>query len=152
MRLSVFGLAALAGACCLAPFTPFTQPAQGQECTRYQLPMCTPSRTSLPQQPLEQRLKNVVTISFQNTPLRKALEEIGQAYGISFVVEDAAISDAGISLNQAVTLKAEQIPLNSVLALLLKDSRIDVRREGSIGPDHHHAPAGQAAHQVLPGG
>ena len=86
--------------------------------------MCTPSRTTLPEQPLDQQLNNVVTISFQSTPFSKALEEIGQAYGISFVVEDAAFSDAGISLDQVVTVKAEQIPLNSVLSLLLKESHL----------------------------
>ena len=52
------------------------------------------------------------------------MEEIGQAYGISFVVEEAALSDAGISLDQPVTLKAEQISLKTVMGLLLKDSRL----------------------------
>ena len=70
---------------------------------------------------IERHLNMPVNVKYNNVPLRQVIEDFRQMYGLNIWVDEQALADKGISADRSVTMKLEEIPLQSVLRLMLKN-------------------------------
>jgi type II secretory pathway component GspD/PulD (secretin) len=68
---------------------------------------------------IEQRLQTPINMTFQNTPLGKALDDLSTYYGLPIYPDVRVLEEAGISLDRLVTIKLENVAMKSGLNLLL---------------------------------
>jgi hypothetical protein len=77
------------------------------------------------------RLQAKVTVDYDDTPLREAVEDLnGQVEGLGLRIDSAG----GVSANIKVTCKAEKKPLSEVLAMMFKKNGLGyvvISREGT---------------------
>src|SRR5262249_45828095 len=69
---------------------------------------------------IETRLTRPVSVSFQKFPVQLVCRDLQALSGIRIVLDTTALSDAGIGLDQPLSLQVENISMKSVLNLLLK--------------------------------
>src|SRR5262249_29425505 len=62
---------------------------------------------------IERRLLAPVTLNFTNTSLRQVLEDLRGLQGINIFVDEPALQEDGISLDRPVTMKIENVSLQS---------------------------------------
>jgi hypothetical protein len=73
---------------------------------------------------IERRLMNPISFQFENKPLKKVLEEIGDLSGINVVPDIRALNEKGISLDLPMTQKLEGISLKSALNIVLDQAKL----------------------------
>ena len=73
---------------------------------------------------IERRLANPISFQFENKPLRKVLEEIGDLSGINVVPDVRALTEKGISLDLPMSQKLEGIALKSALTIVLDQAHL----------------------------
>ena len=66
------------------------------------------------------KLRETVTVDFQGTPLRQALEEIGQTTGLIILLDTVELAAIGIDPESAVTVKGVDISVREFLRRLFK--------------------------------
>lgn len=101
---------------------------------------------------IERKLRSPVTLSCQDTPLRKVLEELRSVHGINIVPDKATLHEEGVNLDHPVTLKLEGIPLKSALKLLLDQAGLTYALEDEVlkitTPNHARGPRIQRVYPV----
>lgn len=68
---------------------------------------------------VESRLQTLVHFEVKDTSLRMALEDLHEMTGLDIVVDQAAVNENGIDLDQPITLNVDGVPMKSVLTALL---------------------------------
>lgn len=74
---------------------------------------------------LEQALQQRGSIDFVETPLQELMEVMGQQFRVPFVLQATKLEEAAVSLNTPVTKKISNLPLESILELLLDELELD---------------------------
>ena len=77
-----------------------------------------------PENALERQLKTLIDISFENTPLKTALEELRDMHDINIVPDKPALDEAGISMESPISIKLKQVSLRSALVLILHQVKL----------------------------
>lgn len=65
-------------------------------------------------------LDKPTNVEWQELPLEDAITYLAEFHGINIIIEKAALSEAGIALDQPVTLRLQGVRLESALNLLLE--------------------------------
>ena len=73
---------------------------------------------------IERQLMNPISFQFENKPLKRVLEEIGDVSGINIVPDVRALNEKGISLDLPMTQKLEGISVKSALSILLDQANL----------------------------
>ncbi|MFL5243983.1 MAG: type II secretion system protein GspD [Gemmataceae bacterium] len=68
---------------------------------------------------IEHKLQTPVNLNFNETPLRTVINDLRTWQGINIVLDDAALKEGYVSLDQPITLQLENVSLKSALKLLL---------------------------------
>ncbi len=71
------------------------------------------------EQEIERKLLSPINLNFKDVPLGQAIEDLNYLSGINIVPDTASLQRRGISLEQPLSLKVENIPLKSALNILL---------------------------------
>jgi len=70
---------------------------------------------------IEQKLKTLVSVQFENMPLTKVIEHLGKIVGINIHLDPQGLADEGVTTDTPVSLKLErEISLKSALNLILQ--------------------------------
>jgi type II secretory pathway component GspD/PulD (secretin) len=117
MRLSVAGL--LAGLVLSTPFALAAAPPAGAAAPCYRV-----SQRSAAEKGLERRLAMPVTLNFENTPLKRVLDDLLDCYGVNVMIDRPAMDEAGTSLDSPITVKLEQVSLRAALNLILRQVKM----------------------------
>ncbi len=83
-----------------------------------------------PKQSLEQRLKTLIDIDFEDTPLESVVATLREKSGIDIVVDQPALAESGVSLKSPVCMKLERISVRSALKLIMHQLHIASLVEG----------------------
>lgn len=67
-----------------------------------------------------QQLRAVVSIHFQDTPLRDVIANLRAAHGVNLVVDEQALNEIGVSIDSPISMKLDRVSLGSSLRLLLE--------------------------------
>lgn len=70
-------------------------------------------------------LRKTVDVDFQGVSLRAVLDEFSTSVGMSFVIDETNVADAGVTPDQPVVLSTGKLPLNQALSLLLKPLKLN---------------------------
>lgn len=70
---------------------------------------------------LEQRLERSVTLEFDDVPLSAVVDHLSQEYGLRIAIDHQALSDQGISADEAVSVNVRNVKLRSALNRLLEN-------------------------------
>jgi type II secretory pathway component GspD/PulD (secretin) len=81
----------------------------------------TPPRRNEREREIERVLKTPVTLNFTDQPLRAVIEDLRVFKGINIWVDESALQEDSISLDRPVSVKLENISLQSALNLLLRN-------------------------------
>jgi hypothetical protein len=73
---------------------------------------------------IEQKLDAPISLSFKDTPLSQIIDDLHALIGINVVADTAALEEAGVRLEQPLSLKVECMSLKSALNILLKQARL----------------------------
>lgn len=73
---------------------------------------------------IEQRLLSPTTIDFKDVPLRQILDDLSATNQMNIVTDQAALDDAGISVDRPMTMKLDGVQLKSALDLLLGQAHL----------------------------
>ncbi len=78
-------------------------------------------------------LKQPASIEFTETPLGLAIDTLGEQHNVQIYFDKRSIQDLGITMDDPVSLNLEDVPLEMVLDLILREFRLDYRvRNGVI--------------------
>ena len=89
--------------------------------------------TADPDNALEDRLKQPVTIEYTNRPLPQVLEQLRSRYKINIFVDNLSLQKSGICLDQPVTIKLGNVSLRSALNLMVDQLDLTARvKEGVV--------------------
>jgi RNA polymerase sigma factor (sigma-70 family) len=69
---------------------------------------------------IEAKLKERVSVDFQNQPLREAVAFLQNDSGLNIVLDPKALREERLTSSSPVSLTAKQVPIKSVLKLMLK--------------------------------
>ncbi len=75
-------------------------------------------------QSLERKLLHPIGLNIKDVPLRQVVEELHQLTGISIVLDRAALEDAGIDFDYPLTLRVDNVSIQTALHLLVKQVRL----------------------------
>jgi hypothetical protein len=83
---------------------------------------------------LVKALNSVMSVEFNETPLKSALELIQERTGQSIIVEPASLKEANIEYaNETVTFKANKAAVSTILRVILRNSGLTyVIKEGTL--------------------
>src|SRR5690606_21641020 len=70
-------------------------------------------------------LKNPVALHFDNAPLAQVIKFIADTQGINVVVDEAGLSEEGLTSSTPVSINLDGITLKSAMNLLLKPLNLD---------------------------
>jgi type II secretory pathway component GspD/PulD (secretin) len=73
---------------------------------------------------IERKLNMPITFSFKDQSLNHVIYDLKTLSGVNIVLDTAALNDAGISLEQPLTLAVENISLKSALNILFQQVRL----------------------------
>lgn len=76
--------------------------------------------TSPAEEKIRAELLKPTQLAFPNTPLRTALEYLADSHGINIIVDETALADEGISIDDTVDVTLDGITLRSGLKILLE--------------------------------
>ena len=80
-----------------------------------------PAPAAAAEKPLEAKLNERIDVEFVETPLKDTLQYLRDHCQVQFVFRMKALTDAGVSADQPVTLQLKQVRLNTLLELMLSD-------------------------------
>ncbi len=84
------------------------------------------ARTKAAKLEIEERLKQKVDVSFDNTPLSEALDEIAKKAKLNIAIDTAGIHEEGVTVDEPVTIQlASAIGVKSALNLILRPLDLD---------------------------
>jgi hypothetical protein len=82
---------------------------------------------------LERLLAERGSVDFHETPLRDVVESLRQQFQKPFLLSGKKLEEAGISIDSPVTIRLEQLPLESILQLMLDSLELDFTvRDGVV--------------------
>lgn len=84
--------------------------------TNSQAKPATPAEPSL-----EEKLNRRIDIDFEETPLNQAMDFLSETYGVQILVSVKKLEEAGIQADTPVTKRLKQIPMKTVLDLMLDE-------------------------------
>jgi hypothetical protein len=93
---------------------------------RWLLPPCDPAG----RRQMLARLDQEVSVAAQHQPLSQLVADLARQHGISLGIDAERIAEAGVSIEQPVTLKMESVALRSVLAELLNQLELAISDRG----------------------
>lgn len=73
---------------------------------------------------IERKLLSPTNLNFKDTPLKQAIQDLKYLSNINIIPETAVLEEAGISLDQPLSLEVENISLKSALNILLRKVRL----------------------------
>jgi hypothetical protein len=73
---------------------------------------------------IQQKLCSRSSMNFQDTPLSQIIDDLKQMTGINMVADTVALEEAGVRLEQPLSIKVEDMSLKSALNILLKQARL----------------------------
>jgi type II secretory pathway component GspD/PulD (secretin) len=73
---------------------------------------------------IEQRLLQHFDLSWRDTPLRQVIDDLHQMAQVNVVADTDALQEAGVSMEELLSLKVEDMSLKSALNILLKQARL----------------------------
>jgi len=91
-----------------------------------------------PHNPIEQNIYRkleapISPLNFKDVPLKQAIEDLGTlSGGVNFYIDKAAMDEAGVNLEQPLSLKVENISLKSALNLLLMQAKLTYRVKDEV--------------------
>ena len=119
-----------------------TMPKNFKDLTRERLAMN--ARLEPKQDPqvlaIESKLKDRVSINMEKQPLSEAITFLQNYTGLNIVLDPKALGEEGLTSSSPVSLSVNQIPLKSVLKLLLRPLGLTYKVEDARRSDHQ--PAG----------
>jgi hypothetical protein len=100
-------------------------------------PCCPPAmaRTAAPcceQSACEKALAKKISITFDDKPLAEALDELREMAGVNIVTDQPALDDAGIDMDQTVSMKLTDVPAWVALKRVLHNCRLAYKVEDDI--------------------
>jgi hypothetical protein len=81
---------------------------------------------------IRRKLLSPVTLNFEDTPLKQVIDDLRDYNGINIVPDLPAIRRAGISLDTPITIKLNNVSLNSALTLVLHQARLAHQIRGEV--------------------
>lgn len=74
---------------------------------------------SLAEHKIREELDEETQLAFPNTPLRTALEHLSKTHAINIIIDETALADEGISIDDPVDITLDGVSLDSGLNILL---------------------------------
>jgi RNA polymerase sigma factor (sigma-70 family) len=71
---------------------------------------------------VEKKLQAMTNVNFENLPLADVLTELRDNAGLNIVVDRTALTEAGLTLNQPITLRLDGVTRKTVLKYVLRDA------------------------------
>lgn len=96
---------------------------------RLAAPPQTPKHPATPAKGGPAKVK-IDKLTVQNKPLGPVLEQLGARLNLDLEIDKQAIADAGISLNQLVSVDVKNVSVDELLRQLLRATGLTFRREG----------------------
>ncbi|MCI0462395.1 MAG: STN domain-containing protein [Gemmataceae bacterium] len=101
---------------------------------------CTPPGNPAPgtyrsqtEQMIERKLAMPVSLNFKECPLGQVIEDLSNITGINVVADTDALREAAVNLEQPLSLRVEDISLQSALNILLKKAALTyVIKDGAL--------------------
>jgi hypothetical protein len=81
---------------------------------------------------IQESLQSRADVDFQEQSLRDALAELARLYSVNVVIDERALTEAGVTVESPVTLTARQVRLSSVLELLLEPLNLTYELEDEV--------------------
>ncbi|MCA9080591.1 MAG: hypothetical protein KDA58_08525, partial [Planctomycetaceae bacterium] len=81
---------------------------------------------------VRQSLRNPVSLHFENAPLAQVMQHVADTQGINVVVDEAGLTEEGISATTPVSIGVDGIQLRSALNLLLHPLNLDYSIENEV--------------------
>ena len=81
---------------------------------------------------IEAKLNDTISCNIDKQPLRDAVTSLQNYSGLNIVLDPKALSDAGLTSSAPVSLSVKQVPLNTVLKLLLNPLGLTYRLEDDV--------------------
>jgi type II secretory pathway component GspD/PulD (secretin) len=91
---------------------------RGELITPY-IPIKTPKELAI-----ERKLSLPITLTVQDQPLYRVLQDLQLMTGVNIVPDKAALADKNVSLEQTMSLNVDGISFKSALSLLLRQARL----------------------------
>jgi len=66
-------------------------------------------------------LKRVVSVHVKSVPLREMLDDVSATFGLNIVIDRRALGDMGVDESSPITMKLDNVKLDTALRLALKD-------------------------------
>jgi hypothetical protein len=66
--------------------------------------------------------KPALSVDYKDRPLRQVLDDLAGWTSLNIVIDEAALTEAGINLDHGVTIKAEKVAPKSVLNMVLRNA------------------------------
>ena len=83
------------------------------------IPIKTPKEMAI-----ERKLSQPITLTVQDQPLYRVLQDLQLMTGVNIVPDKAALADKNVSLEQTLSLNVDNISFKSALSLLLRQARL----------------------------
>jgi hypothetical protein len=81
---------------------------------------------------VEQFLRSPINVNFNDTPLRQALEGLGDSRGINIILDRPALDAEGVCLDRPITIRLEQVAGRTALNLMLRQARLAYKVEDNV--------------------
>lgn len=125
-------------ACCAAASAPCCAKQAGA-----MSPKCEKARE------IRQWLQTACPLDVKNMPLRQALDELRAKTGLTILVDEAALSEAGIGLDRPLTIKADGVSFGNLLSFLLRQAHLAYTiKDGALLVTTEAQARGQALYQI----
>jgi hypothetical protein len=90
------------------------------------------SQCSETEREIHHKLSRPVTLNVTDAPLRQVLDDLHGMVAVNIFVDAAALEAEEVSLDRRLSVKAENIPLRSVLAMVLKEVHLTYRVKNEV--------------------
>jgi RNA polymerase sigma factor (sigma-70 family) len=81
---------------------------------------------------VERQLQSPLSVRFQEKPLSAILDDLRASQHLNIVVDRPALAEAGLTLDQPITLRLDGVPLKSVLKYVLHDAGLGYTMEDGV--------------------
>ena len=102
-----------------------------------------------PEREIDQKLKQPVSLHFEEAPLRQVIDDIRASQDIDIYVDKASLESEEVSLDQPISIKFDNISLRSTLSLILKQAHLTyVIKDGLLQVTTERGARGRMEHVV----
>jgi hypothetical protein len=81
--------------------------------------LATATEETAEEQGIEKKLTRSISVNFTNVPLRQVIDDLRANLGINIYVDEPALAEKGINIDQLITVKLEDIAFKSALNLIV---------------------------------